>query len=144
MTGASRCSSTPLAQVAMTDPDATGLLPKNLVAGSFTEHFCAKKCARGCVRQDCFCDSFDPDTMFTDEAEVADMNAIAPLCLSAVLCRDACTASANCTGFDYEPEKNFCWLHGSTSAAGCVGAKVTYDETKEAWMGAAGSACTNA
>merc|ERR1719380_350861 len=30
------------------------------------------------------------------------------------------------------------------SAAGCVGSKVTYDETKEAWMGSAGSACTNA
>merc|ERR1719182_1148765 len=118
MTGASRCSSTPLAQVADSTPEATGLLTKDLVATEFQDHFCAKKCARGCVRQDCFCDSFDPETMFTDEADVADMNAIAPLCLSAVLCRDACTASANCTGLDYEPEKHFCCLHGSTSAAG--------------------------
>merc|ERR1719443_606882 len=124
-----RCSAAKPEQIA---EDSVGL-PKWDVAAEFQDHFCAKKCARGCVRQDCFCDSFEPDTMFTDEAEVADMNAIAPLCLSAVLCRDACTATANCTGFDYEPEKNFCWLHSSTSAVGCVGSKVTYDETKEAW-----------
>ena len=55
-------------EVALTDPLATGLLPKNMVTG-FQDHFCAKKCARGCVRQDCFCDSFDPDTMY-DEATV--------------------------------------------------------------------------
>merc|ERR1719405_405660 len=100
MTGASRCSTTPLAQVSMF---GTGLLSKDLVAAEFQDHFCAKKCARGCVRQDCFCDSFDPDTMYDESTVDLMAGYAAPLCLSASLCRDACSASANCAMFDYDP-----------------------------------------
>merc|ERR1719324_1023719 len=145
MSGASRCSSTPLAQVAITDPLATGLLPKDFVAGPFKEHFCAKKCARGCVRQDCFCDSFDPDTMY-DESTVDLMTGYAaPLCLSAPLCRDACSASAYCEMFDYEPATNFCWLLSSTPTAlgTCEGGDLNYDESTQTWARVNGSACTN-
>jgi hypothetical protein len=145
MSGASRCSSTPLAQVAISDSLATGLLPKDYVSGGFADHFCAKKCARGCVRQDCFCDSFDPDTMY-DEATVDLMTGYAaPLCLSASLCRDACSASPYCEMFDYEPATNFCWLLTATPAAlgSCEGGDLNYDESTETWARVNGSACTN-
>merc|ERR1719460_3251342 len=144
MSGASRCSSTPLGQVALTDPLATGLLPKNMVTG-FQDHFCAKKCARGCVRQDCFCDSFDPDTMY-DEATVDLMAGYAaPLCLSASLCRAACSASPYCEMFDYEPATNFCWLLTATPAtlSTCEGGDLNYDESTQTWARVSGSACTN-
>merc|ERR1719379_922890 len=115
----------------MTDPLATGLLPKDMVHGDFQDHFCAKKCARGCVRQDCFCDSFDPDTMY-DEATVDLMSGYAaPLCLSASLCRDACSASPDCEMFDYEPATNFCWLLsggfvGGSDLGACESGKLNY------------------
>jgi hypothetical protein len=144
MSGASRCSSTPLGQVALTDPLATGLLPKNMVTG-FQDHFCAKKCARGCVRQDCFCDSFDPDTMY-DEATVDLMAGYAaPLCLSASLCRDACSASPYCEMFDYEPATNFCWLLTATptTLSECENGALNYDESTQTWARVNGTACTN-
>merc|ERR550514_1828661 len=129
----------------MTDPLATGLLSKDMVAGEFQDHFCAKKCARGCVRQDCFCDSFDPDTMY-DEATVDLMAGYAaPLCLSASLCRDACSASPYCEMFDYEPATNFCWLLTATPAtlATCENGALNYDESTQTWARVNGTACTN-
>jgi hypothetical protein len=145
MSGASRCSSTPLAQIATTDPLATGLLPKNLVHGDFQDHFCAKKCARGCVRQDCFCDSFDPDTMYDESTVDLMAGYAAPLCLSASLCRDACSASPYCEMFDYEPATNFCWLLSSTPAtlSTCENGDLNYDESTQTWARVNGSACTN-
>merc|ERR1719331_3118747 len=145
MTGASKCSSTPLPQVLTSDPESAGLLAKDLVAAEFQDHFCAKKCARGCVRQDCFCDSFDPDTMY-DESTVDLMDGYAaPLCLSAPLCRDACSASAYCEMFDYEPETNFCWLLSTKASAlsTCENGDLNYDESTQTWARVNGSACTN-
>jgi len=140
MTGASKCSSTPVAQVAT---PLDGLLPKDEVAAEFQDHFCAKKCARGCVRQDCFCDSFDPDTMYDESTVDLMAGYAAPLCLSASLCRDACSASANCAMFDYDPATNFCWLLSASDPSGCAGGDLTYDESKQTWSKVNGGACTN-
>merc|ERR1719331_3445078 len=144
MTGASKCSSTPLPQVLTSDPESAGLLAKDLVAAEFQDHFCAKKCARGCVRQDCFCDSFDPDTMYDESTVDLMAGYAAPLCLSASLCRDACSASPYCEMFDYEPATNFCWLLSATPAAStCESGALNYDESTQTWSKVNGGACTN-
>jgi hypothetical protein len=122
-----RCTSAPLLPTsAASDPDA---VPLHRMGGDFAEDACVAKCARGCVGERCFCDAFDPDAMLGAEDEVA------PLCLSSRLCRDACEATDICTGFDFDPESNFCWLR-----QGCSG---SYDETKEAWTRNSGEACTH-
>jgi hypothetical protein len=126
------CTPTPLN---VTDRHST-LLASTDVHSDYQEHFCAQKCARGCSGQNCFCDSFDPDTMMGGDKNDAGM--AGPLCASAPLCRDACEASDDCGGFDFDPVKNFCWLRSSEPCA------LTTAERFETWDRKAGTACTNA
>jgi hypothetical protein len=134
----SACSATPVGAVAPTG----GLLAKSAIDSDYAFDFCGKKCAHGCVGQDCFCDSFDPVSMY-DAATVDDMTLAAPLCLSATKCRDACAASPACSRFDFQPETNFCWLVGATDAANCAEGDLRYTETTESWMKYNGTACSN-
>jgi hypothetical protein len=134
----SACSDTEVGEVVPTG----GLLPKSKVHSDYELDFCAKKCAHGCVGQDCFCDSFDPVAMY-DAAKVDDMSFAAPLCLSAPKCRDACMMSPACKRFDFQPETNFCWLLGAEDVAACAAGELRYTETTESWMKLNGTACTN-
>jgi hypothetical protein len=134
----SACSDTEVGEVT----PSGGLLAKSKVHADFASDFCAKKCAHGCVGQDCFCDSFDPVTMYS-AAMVDDMSFAAPLCLSAPKCRDACMMSPGCKRFDFQPETNFCWLLGAEDEADCSGGALRYTETTESWKKLNGTACTN-
>jgi hypothetical protein len=86
-------------------------LTVNELAGAQKENLCTIKCSRGCVGKACYCDSYDPSTMFFGE-DVASLNADEgyPLCTDAVGCKDACNAEADCNAFDFDPVRNFCWL----------------------------------
>ena len=69
---------------------------------------------------------------------------IYPLCLSATGCRDACTAEgADCKGFDFDPEKNLCWLLSATDETQCKDGKVADREGAEYWVKNVGEACTH-
>ena len=61
------------------------------------EELCMVKCSRGCVGKACYCDSYDPSTMFFAE-DIASLNADEgyPLCTDAAGCRDACNAITDC------------------------------------------------
>merc|ERR1711959_821590 len=94
--------------------------PFDLLTAATQNDICTVKCARGCVGQNCYCDSFDPDTMFVaDSAAGLTADKSYPLCLSVTGCRDACTANKDvCAGFDYDPATNFCWLMDALTAEG--------------------------
>merc|ERR1711959_104591 len=105
---------------------------------------CTVKCARGCVGQNCYCDSFDPDTMFVaDSTAGLTADKSYPLCLSVTGCRDACTANKDvCGGFDYDPATNFCWLMSAATKADCPDGMTT-KEGFEYWERKEGEACTD-
>jgi hypothetical protein len=86
------------------------------------EELCTVKCSRGCVGKACYCDSYDPSTMFFGE-DVATLETTRvvggtaytgeegfPLCTDAAGCRDACNAHTACQAFDFDPARNLCWL----------------------------------
>lgn len=101
------CTSLPLSPQAA----AGAALSTVAVAEEFQGDFCAPKCAAGCAQHGCFCDAFDTATMYSD-VSVTDADVMAPLCLSPAKCREACDATATCTGFDSDPGRSLCWLYG--------------------------------
>jgi hypothetical protein len=86
----------------------------NIQELSETSDLCALKCSRGCIGPDCFCEAFDPAE--ATGTELADLGeGPEPLCVDAVGCREACAAEDDCTGYDYYPETNFCFLLNVTN-----------------------------
>jgi hypothetical protein len=131
-----RCGSAPLTEA---DADGVVLRYQDLETAQ-KENLCTVKCARGCVGQECYCDSFTTD-MYVETPNDAK---IYPLCLSATGCRDACTAEgADCKGFDFDPEKNLCWLLSATDETECKDGKVADKEGAEYWVKNVGEACTH-
>jgi hypothetical protein len=131
------CGSTPTG--AGTNDDRTFHVANYSTATS--NHLCTVKCARGCVGQDCYCDAFDQDTMYVaDTVGGLDPDKPHALCMSVTMCRDACDDHSDCTGFDYDPANNFCWLlRHATSAATCPSG--AYKEGRELWFKSSGAAC---
>ncbi|MAD25369.1 MAG: hypothetical protein CMO44_14475, partial [Verrucomicrobiales bacterium] len=70
---------------------------------------CAIKCSRGCVGPDCLCDGFNLSTAPGSVLAALGDDA-APLCLDAPGCKAACEAEPDCTGYDFVPAKNLCYL----------------------------------
>lgn len=126
----SQCTTAPEAEAA--EAWAAGGIAKAAINSDYVEHFCQAKCSRGCVGANCYCDGYDPRTM----SVAAGDDGMGPLCIDATGCRDACSVTANCTGFDFNPEKNFCWLYGSNNT--CAN---TFVEGKESWAKVNGSTC---
>merc|ERR1719248_155969 len=69
-----RCGSAPLTEA---DADGVVLRYQDLETAQ-KENLCTVKCARGCVGQECYCDSFTTDMY----VETPDNAKIYPLCLS--------------------------------------------------------------
>lgn len=136
VTPSKQCGSTPDMEAAY---DYVTFAVSNLT-DAYKDHLCTVKCARGCVGQDCFCDAFDPETMYvSDKAADLGQTKSYALCLSVTGCRDACTAHGECTGFDYDPERNLCWLVSAADEAACPSG--AYKEGWELWFRDEGAAC---
>ena len=70
-------------------------------AASFQDDVCSTKCNYGCLGDRCFCEggSF--------------LGTATELCLSATLCREACDATAGCTGYSTHATLPRCFLSGA-------------------------------